>query len=98
MQKLNKNICILLKLQKISPSSKTIYYIILIIKLIPLFIITHDWDLSLNKGVSKWIRKFTFAEIIFNINSNKCLLFYWNNWFYIFYYKLCFTLFSFVQK
>ena len=75
MQKLNKNICILLKVQKINPSSKTIYYIILIIKLIPLFIITHDWDLSLNKGVSKWIRKFTFTEIIFNINSNNVYFF-----------------------
>ena len=71
MQKLNKNICILLKLQKICPTSKIIYFIILIIKLIPLFIITHDWDLSLNKGVSKWIRKFTFAEIISNINNIK---------------------------
>ena len=75
MQKLNKNICILLKIQKICPSSKPIYYIILIIKLIPLFTITHDWDLSLNKGVSKWIRKFTFAEIIFNINNNKVYYF-----------------------
>ena len=50
-KKLNKDICLFLKIKKIIPSNKQIYYIILIIKLIPLLVITHDWDLNSNKGI-----------------------------------------------
>ena len=70
-KKLNKDICLFLKIKKIIPSNKQIYYIILIIKLIPLLVITHDWDLNSNKGISKWIRKFTLAEIINNITISE---------------------------
>ena len=32
--------------------------------MIPLFIITHDWNISSNKGISYWIIKFILSEFI----------------------------------
>ena len=45
------------------PKNKFFHSIILIMKFLPLFIITHDWNLSYEKGISFWIRKLTLCEI-----------------------------------
>ena len=57
-----------LKIPKYFPKNKTIYYVFLIIKLLPLIVATHDWNISLKLGFSFWIRKFTLAEIISEIH------------------------------
>ena len=46
------------------PNNNRIYIIIIIIKCIPLFVITHDWNISSEKGVSYWIRKAILSEFI----------------------------------
>ena len=53
-------------LQKELPSNKIIYFITILIKIIPLFIITHDWNIFLNKGISYWLRKLTLCEFFAN--------------------------------
>ena len=53
-------------LQKELPSNKIIYFIIIIIKIMPLFIVTHDWNISLNKGISYWLRILTLCEFFAN--------------------------------
>ena len=41
----------------------------IIIKYLPLLLISHDWKISKNYGISYYLRKFTFSEIIFNLNN-----------------------------
>ena len=48
------------------PVNSFFYIEILIMKIIPLFIITHDWNISSKKGASYWVRKFIFSEFIFS--------------------------------
>ena len=40
------------------------FWVIMILKFLPLFVITHDWNISYNRSISYWIRKFTFCEIL----------------------------------
>ena len=51
------------------PFDKKIAIIIIIIKILPLIVISHDWKIDKNSGISYYIRKFTFSEIINNINN-----------------------------
>ena len=51
-------------LEKELPSNKIIYFVIIMIKILPIFIITHDWNISFNKGISYWIRKLVLCELI----------------------------------
>ncbi len=51
------------------PFNKKIAIIIIIIKILPLVVITHDWKIDKNSGISYYIRKLTFSEIINNINN-----------------------------
>ena len=51
-------------LEKELPSNKIIYFVIIMIKIMPIFIITHDWNISFNKGISYWIRKLVLCELI----------------------------------
>ena len=57
------------------PKNKVFYGIILTLKFLPLFIITHDWNISFKKGISYWIRKFTLCEIF--ANSEVYFLYFW---------------------
>ena len=43
--------------------------IIILIKLLPLMSITHDWKISSYSGIAYYLRKFTFSEIIYDFNS-----------------------------
>ena len=43
--------------------------IIILIKLLPLMSITHDWKISSYSGISYYLRKFTFSEFIYDFNS-----------------------------
>ena len=54
--------------------NKKISTLTIIIKYLPLLLITHDWKISKNSGISYYIRKFTLSEIIFNLNN--IILFY----------------------
>ena len=45
------------------PKNKSFYMIMMLLKFLPLFIITHDWNISYKKGISYWMRKFTLCEI-----------------------------------
>ena len=53
-----------ISLSKTLPTSIILDSVIIIIKMIPLFIITHDWNISSNKGISYWVRKFILCEFI----------------------------------
>ena len=46
------------------PKNQIIFGFILIMKYLPLFVITHDWNLSYKRGISYWIRKFTLSEVL----------------------------------
>ncbi len=46
------------------PKNKILYGVILFLKIIPLFVITHDWNISSKKGISFWIRKATLSEFL----------------------------------
>ena len=63
----------LLHLSNYIPKNEVFHSIILIMKFLPLFIITHDWNLSYEKGISFWIRKLTLCEIF---SSSKLYYFY----------------------
>ena len=55
------------------PKNKRFYMIMMFLKFLPLFIITHDWNISYKKGISYWMRKFTLCEIF---ASSKMFFFY----------------------
>ena len=46
------------------PKNKILYGLFLLLKTIPLFIVTHDWNISSNKGISFYIRKITLSEFL----------------------------------
>ena len=64
---INKSISFILKMKAFFPKSKRVYFLIYIMKLIPLMVITHDWNLTSKYSISFWIRKFTLSEIISTI-------------------------------
>ena len=66
---INKSISFFLKMKTFFPKSKTVYYFIFILKLIPLLVITHDWNIKQTYSICFWIRKFTLAEIISTIKT-----------------------------
>ena len=76
-------------LQKELPSNKIIYFITILIKIMPLFIITHDWNIFLNKGISYWLRKLTLCEFFANRISYDIYPYYFdsvfNSFIYFFY-------------
>ena len=57
-----------LKIPKYFPTDKSLYYFFLFFKLLPLIVVTHDWNISSHLGISFWIRKFTLAEIIADVH------------------------------
>ena len=40
------------------------FWFIIILKFLPLFVITHDWNITYNRSISYWVRKFTLCEIL----------------------------------
>ncbi len=66
---INKAISFVLKMKTFFPKSKKVYYFIFILKLIPLLVITHDWNIKQKYSICFWIRKFTLAEIISTIKT-----------------------------
>ena len=84
-----------LKIPKYFPKEKSIYYFFLFFKLLPLIVVTHDWNISSHLGVSFWLRKFTFAEIIADVDhiylyyTIVLILFFfsYNSLFFIFLFK-----------
>ena len=56
------------------PINRKLATIIIITKFFPLLIISHDWRIKKNFGISYYLRKFTLSEIIFDLNN--FLLFY----------------------
>ena len=66
---INKSISFFLKMKTFFPKSKTVYYFIFILKLIPLLVITHDWNIKQTYSICFWIRKFSLAEIISTIKT-----------------------------
>ena len=65
----NKSLIFFLKMKVFFPKSKKVYFLIYILKLIPLIVITHDWNITSKYSISFWIRKFTLAEIISTIKT-----------------------------
>ena len=55
------------------PKHKILYILIIIMKAIPLFIITHDWNISSKKGISFYLRKIILSEFL---SSNSLYYFY----------------------
>ena len=53
-----------ISLSQYIPKNKIFFSLILILKFLPLFVITHDWNISYKKGISYWIRKFTLCEFL----------------------------------
>jgi hypothetical protein len=54
-----------IQISKHIPKNQIIFGFILIMKFLPLFVITHDWNLSYKRGISFWIRKFTLSECFY---------------------------------
>ena len=53
------------------PKNKIFFGIILFLKFLPLFVITHDWNISHKRGISYWVRKFTISEVLSSSNAYK---------------------------
>ena len=53
-----------IQILKTFPRSKVVFSIIILIKFIPMFVVSHDWKITKNSGISFWVRKFTLAEIV----------------------------------
>ena len=66
----NKDFYTIIKIQKYFPSNRIFYVVSFILQELSFIVITHDWNININKGISYWIRKFTLAEIISN-NDNE---------------------------
>ena len=60
---------IYLKLSEYFPHSGIIYIIIIIIKFLPLFIVTHDWNLNDTRSLCHYLRILTLSEF-FNVSEN----------------------------
>ncbi len=58
----------LIKILKDFPKSKILFRLIFIIKLLPIFCVTHDWKITRKAGISFWIRKFTLSELISSVD------------------------------
>ena len=69
MEKKKSKIKFYNSLAKVLPKNQIIYFVILLFKFIPLFVITHDWNISSKKGISYWIRKNNFIRIHIIFNS-----------------------------
>ena len=72
-KKLRKNLYNTLLMVKYVPKHKILYTLIIIMKAIPLFIITHDWNISSKKGISFYLRKVILSQFI---SSNSLYYFY----------------------
>ena len=72
-KKIKRNIENSIVLNSIIPKNKSLFGFFLLIKVIPLFVVTHDWNISSKKGISFWIRKFTLSEFF---NSASIYYFY----------------------
>ena len=57
----------LIKILRDFPKSKILYRLIFLIKLLPIFVISHDWKINKKSGICFWVRKFTLSELIANI-------------------------------
>ena len=53
-----------LALSQYIPKNKIFFGIIIFLKFLPLFVITHDWNISYKRGISYWVRKFTLSEVL----------------------------------
>ena len=45
------------------------FWLIMILKFLPLFIVTHDWNIKSKRSISYWVRKFTLCEILSSSNN-----------------------------
>ena len=70
-----------IRLSKYFPKNQFFFGFIIIMKILPLFIITHDWNISYKKGISYWIRKLILCEFLYSLNE------------YYFYYVILMILF-----
>ena len=73
-KRLKKHFYLLLKIQKNFSNNKVIYLISDILKLLPFFVVCHDFNINSKKGISFWIRKFTLIEFI---STNNHLIYYY---------------------
>ena len=48
----NKSLIFFLKMKVFFPKSKKVYFLIYILKLIPLIVITHDWNITSKYSIS----------------------------------------------
>ena len=60
---------LIIKITKYFPQSRLIHFINLLIKLIPIFCSTHDWNTNSKKSISHYIRYLTLATIIHTRNK-----------------------------
>ena len=76
------------------PKHKILYILIIIMKAIPLFIITHDWNIHYKHGITYYLSLITTLPIIHKLNSQNIALFfilflYSNSFNFILYFNLC---------
>ena len=70
----DRDFFIFCKIQKYFPSNRIFYLISFFLQELSFIVITHDWNININKGISYWIRKFTLTELISN-NNNEYLFY-----------------------
>ena len=61
---------LLIKLRKGFPKNQLVYFLVLFMKILPVFILTHDWNINYGKGISFVLSYFTLGQLIFSLNSN----------------------------
>jgi hypothetical protein len=53
------------------PKNQIILYVFLIIKIIPVVVITHDWNLNYGSGISSFLNIFTLSDSLYKIKDKK---------------------------
>lgn len=48
----------------IQPQYPIVYIIVFLMKTLPLFVLTHDWNINSEKGAVFWIRKLSFSDFL----------------------------------
>ena len=67
----NNKIILFIKIVNNFPKNKLIFFILLFIKFLPLFIYTHDWNLTRKKGYSYYLNYIILVKFIYIKKENK---------------------------
>lgn len=91
----NSRVKLLLKIKSHLPKSLLFYYVFLVFKLLPLIIITHDWNINYGKGISAIVSQFTLCPILTKVKNQNVTVYIIS---LIFVLSLCCFIFCLICK